>query len=207
MLRYQNKNCLEVGVDECARGCLFGRIYGCAVIYPSEGIDKNIEILIKDSKKLSRKKRKLIYDYLIQNIKYAIHYCDNTEIDTIGIQKCNYKVFHESIKKLNVIPDKILVDGKCFEQIYINNEIIKHECITKGDDIYLSIACASIIAKVEHDIYIDNLLELNSDLKKYYLHNNYGYGTKAHINAISEYGLSKYHRKSYKIKKLIFNDV
>lgn len=207
MLPYQNENSLEVGVDECARGCLFGRIYGCAVIYPSQGIDKNMEILIKDSKKLSRKKRKLIYDYLIKNVKYAIHYCDNTEIDTIGIQKCNYKVFHESIKKLNVIPDKILVDGKCFEPISINDNLIKHECITKGDDIYLSIACASIIAKVEHDNYIDELLEQNPDLKKYNLQNNYGYGTKSHISAISEYGLSEYHRKSYKIKKLMINNI
>jgi len=207
MLTYQNENCLEIGVDECARGCLFGRIYGCAVIYPNEGIDKNIEILIKDSKKLSRKKRKLIYDYLIKNVKYAVYYCDNTEIDTIGIQKCNYKVFHESIKKLNVIPDKILVDGKCFDPIYINNKLIEHECITKGDDIYLSIACASIIAKVEHDNYIDELIKNNPELKLYKLQNNYGYGTKAHINAIIEYGLSKYHRKSFKIKKLILNDI
>lgn len=207
MLPYQNENCLEVGVDECARGCLFGRIYGCAVIYPNEGINKNIEILIKDSKKLSRKKRKLIYDYLIKNVKYATYYCDNTEIDTYGIQKCNYKVFHESIKKLNVIPDKILVDGKCFEPIYINNKQIEHECIIKGDDIYLSIACASIIAKVEHDNYIEEVIENNPELKNYHLQNNYGYGTKAHINAISQYGLSKYHRKSYKIKKLILNDI
>jgi ribonuclease HII len=202
MLRYQNKNCLEVGVDECARGCLFGRIYGCAVIYPSEGIDKNIEILIKDSKKLSRKKRKLIYDYLIQNIKYAIHYCDNTEIDTIGIQKCNYKVFHESIKKLNVIPDKILVDGKCFDPISINNKQINHECIIKGDNIYLSIACASIIAKVEHDKYIELLINEKPFLKNYHLQTNYGYGTKDHIYAISKFGLSEFHRKSYNIKKL-----
>lgn len=207
MLPFQNENILEIGVDECARGCLFGRIYGCAVIYPTDGIDKNIEKLIKDSKKLSRKKRNIIYDYLIKNIKYATHYCDNYEIDTIGIQKCNYKVFHESIKKLNVIPDKILVDGRCFEPLSINNKLIQHECIIKGDNLYLSIACASIIAKVEHDNYIDKLLSDRPDLKKYCLQNNYGYGTKNHINAISQYGLSEFHRKSYKIKKLIINNI
>lgn len=207
MLQFQNENTLEIGVDECARGCLFGRIYGCAVIYPTNGIDKDIEKLINDSKKLSRKKRKILYDYLIQHIKYATHYCENDEIDNIGIQKCNYKVFHESIKKLNVIPDKILVDGKCFEPISINNKLIQHECIIKGDNLYLSIACASIIAKVEHDNYIDKLLSDRPDLKKYCLQNNYGYGTKDHINAISKYGLSDFHRKSYKIKKLIFNNI
>ena len=206
MLPYQNKNCLEIGVDECARGCLFGRIYGCAVVYPPDGLNNEFESIIKDSKKLSKKKRLLIYDYLIKNIKYATYYCDNKEIDTIGIQKCNYKVFHESIKKLNIIPDKILVDGKCFDPIFINNKQIEHECIIKGDNIYFSIACASIIAKVEHDKYIDSLIIEKPFLKNYHLQTNYGYGTKDHINAISKFGLSEYHRKSYNIKKLKNNN-
>lgn len=202
MLPYQNKNILEVGVDECARGCLFGRIYGCAVILPSYRLNNEFESIIKDSKKLSRKKRLLIYEYLIKNVKYATHYCENNEIDEIGIQKCNYKVLHESIKKLNIIPDKILVDGKCFDSFFINNKQINHECIIKGDNIYLSIACASIIAKVEHDNYINLLINDKPDLKKYHLQNNFGYGTKNHINAISKFGLSEYHRKSFNIKKL-----
>ena len=207
MLPYQNKNILEVGVDECARGCLFGRIYGCAVLYPSDGLNNEIESIIKDSKKLSRKKRLLIYEYLIKNVKYATHYCENYEIDEIGIQKCNYKVLHESIKKLNIIPDKILVDGKCFDPLFLNNKPIEHECIIKGDNIYLSIACASIIAKVEHDKYIDSLIIEKPFLKNYHLQTNYGYGTKDHINAISKFGLSEYHRKSYNIKKLKNNFV
>lgn len=203
MLKYKNKNNIECGVDECGRGSLFGRIYSAAVIYPSNNLDENIEKIINDSKKLSKKKRELIYNYLIKNVKYGIAYLENDEIDKIGIQKCNYKVMHNALNNLNIPFNKILVDGKLFEDYNINNNKIDHECIIKGDSKYFSIAAASIIAKVEHDKYIENFVKLNNKLEKYDLLNNMGYGTKNHINAIKKYGLTEYHRKSYKIKSLI----
>jgi ribonuclease HII len=199
MLKYQNKDKIEIGLDESGRGCLFGRIYGCAVIYPKEGLNQ-LDCLINDSKKLTKKKREELYKELIKNVKYSVSYCDNDEIDNKGIQYCNYKIFHDSINKLNLKPDKLLVDGKCFNPYNYNNCIIDHECIIKGDSKYLSIASASIIAKVEHDNYIKNLLINNEKLNKYKLSSNMGYGTKEHINAIKLYGLSEFHRKSYKIK-------
>ena len=202
MLKFKNSNLIEIGVDECARGVLFGRIYSAAVIYPKEGISNKIESMINDSKKLSSKKRNLIYDTLIKILRYSVAYIDNDEIDLKGIQPCNYKVFHKAIDGLKIKPDMILVDGKCFESYYYNDELINHECIVKGDSKYLSIACASIIAKVEHDRYIINLILENPYLEKYDLCNNMGYGTARHIDAIRCYGYTKYHRKSYKIKKL-----
>jgi len=202
MLKYKNPDIVEVGVDECARGVLFGRIYSAAVIYPKDGISSEIESMINDSKKLSAKKRNLIYDSLIKSLKYNVAYIENDEIDAKGIQPCNYKAFHNAIDGLNIKPDMILVDGRCFENYYYNNELINHECIIKGDSKYLSIASASIIAKVEHDKYISDLVLENPYLEKYNLLNNMGYGTAKHIDAIKEHGYTKYHRKSYKIKKI-----
>ena len=172
MLKFQSPNIIEVGVDECARGVLFGRLYSAAVIYPKDGV------------------------------KYSVSYIENNEIDEYGIQICNYKAFHNAIDGLNIKPDKILVDGRCFKEYYFNNKLIEHECIVRGDGKYLSIACASIIAKVEHDRYIIQLLLDNPYLEKYNLSKNMGYGTEKHINAIKEFGYTKYHRKSFKIKKL-----
>ena len=203
MNKFLNKENIEAGVDECARGVLFGRIYGAAVIYPKEGIDNKLEELITDSKKLSSKKRDLLYDFIINNVEdYAISWIDENIIDEKGIQYANYKVFHDSLDKLKVRPNHILVDGNRFEEYSYNNEPVSHTCVIKGDSKYLSIACASILAKVSHDRYIKNLVNDQIDLLKYDLENNMGYGTKKHIQAISEYGYSKYHRKSYNIKSL-----
>ena len=202
MLKYQNKDIIEVGIDECARGVLFGRIYSAAVIYPLNKVPLEIENMINDSKKLSAKKRELIYNELIKHVKYYVSYIEYDEIDKEGIQPSNYKAFHNAISGLNINPDKILVDGRCFKEYYYDNVLIDHECIIKGDGKFLSIAAASIIAKVEHDNYIKNLVKENPDLEKYDLLNNMGYGTKNHINAIQKYGYTKYHRLSYKIKSL-----
>ena len=203
MLRYQNEKNLEIGVDECARGFLFGRIYGAAVIYPKKGLPKELEDQIDDSKKLTSKKRDQIYNELKKNgLKYAFSYYDSNDVDKKGIQYCNYQVFHDSINKLNVKPDKILVDGRCFKPYYLEDKLVDHECIIKGDSKYFSIACAPIIAKEEHDKYIRELINEKPYLEKYDLGNNMGYGTKNHIEAIKNYGYSDYHRKSYKIKQL-----
>lgn len=200
---YLNENISEAGVDECARGVLFGRIYGAAVIYPKEGIDNDMEKLITDSKKLSKKKRELLFDFIKDNvIDYAISWVDANIVDEKGIQYANYKVFHDSLDKLKVRPEHILVDGNRFQEYKYNGEIIPHTCIIKGDSKYLSIACASILAKVTHDKYIQTLVNEQLYLLKYDLLNNMGYGTKKHIQAISQYGYTDYHRKSYKIKKL-----
>ena len=203
MKSYYDNNYIEAGVDECARGVLFGRIYGAAVIYPKNGIDHPLESLINDSKKLNSKNRELLFDFIINNVtEYTISWVDAITVDEKGIQYSNYKVFHDSLNKLNNRPNHILVDGKCFQEYKYDNNIVPHTCIIKGDTKYLSIACASILAKVSHDRYIRDLVNQQLYLEKYDLLNNMGYGTKKHIQAISLYGYTEYHRKSYKIKSL-----
>ena len=204
MKYFHNENIIEVGVDECARGVIFGRIYAGAVIFPKDtndpDHDEKLEKMITDSKKLTKKKRESLYDYIKNRaIDYSVSWYSAKDVDDKGIQYCNMTAFHDCINKLKTKPKFILVDGTQFRK-YNDTE---HLCIKKGDSKYISIAAASILAKVEHDFYIEKLCKENKDLCNYDLLNNMGYGTKKHIEAIKKYGYSKYHRKSYKIKSLI----
>ena len=123
-------------------------------------------------------------------------------IDEINILNATLEGMHDVVKKINSNTkiDKILVDGNRFRKfIDDNDEIIEHECVIKGDDTYLSIACASILAKTYKDIYIEKLVQSFTDLEKYDLVNNSGYGTQNHIDAIKKYGITQYHRKTFNI--------
>ena len=196
---YKNFDDIEVGVDECARGVMFGKLYAAAVIMPKEKLDDDKFANIKDSKKLSRKKREELYDYIIQNcIEYSIAWIDEKEVDKINVLQANLKAFHLCLDKLKTDFTHILVDG-----IHFNDyKCFTHECIKGGDNKYISIAAASILAKVEHDRYIMDLCKLEPDLKKSDLENNMGYGTKKHLDAINKYGSSKYHRKTFGICRI-----
>ena len=150
---YYVEDTLEVGLDEVGRGPLFGRVYVGACIFPPEGN----HALIRDSKKLSERKREIAYDYIKENaIDYVVHWIDEKKIDEINILQATQLAMHEAINKLLVQPDIILVDGSYFKpHIDNNNCIIPHVCIDGGDDIYISIAAASVLAKVERDsIYL-----------------------------------------------------
>jgi ribonuclease HII len=190
---------LEVGIDEVARGCLAGPVFTAAVIWPKD-LDCNIQNQIKDSKKLSRKKRHILREYIECNaIDFAVSFKDNTIIDNYNILNATHMSMHDTLDKLNVVPELILVDGNSFKPYYYNNDIIDHTCIIEGDNKYLPIACASILAKEYHDDYIKKLIDDEEQLKKYDWENNMCYGTKKHIDAIKKYGISKYHRKTFGI--------
>jgi len=195
MLNICKENCIEVALDEVARGCLFGRLYSAAVIWPIDF--DNSKYKINDSKKISKKKREELYDVIINNaIDWNVNYIEHNEIDKLNILEANMKSMHENIDKLNLNIDHILVDGNYFKS-YKN---IEHTCVIKGDSKYCNIAAASILAKVSHDKYIEDLCNKYPDLnEKYDLLNNMGYPTKKHINGIIKYGISKFHRKSYGI--------
>ena len=190
---------LEVGIDEVARGCLAGPVFVAAVIWPKD-LECEIQNEIKDSKKLSRKKRKYLREYIEENaIGFSVAYKDNNYIDKFNILNSTHKAMHEALNNLNITPELILVDGNSFKPYYQNNELIENVCIIEGDNNYLSIACASILAKEYHDEYIKNLVKSDSSLEVYDWENNMCYGTKKHIEAISNYGLTKYHRKTFGI--------
>lgn len=195
---------LEAGIDEVARGCLFGRVYSAAVIWSPHENDISCHSLIKDSKKLDKRKRLIMSDYIKEHaIAYSVAYEESEVIDDINILNATYKCMHKAVDNLEIDVENLLVDGNKF-QPYISKkgDLIPHQCIIGGDNKYYPIACSSILAKVEHDKYILELCDSNEDFDiRYDLRNNVGYGTKNHIQGIQNYGLTSFHRKTFGICK------
>ncbi len=186
---FLHKNKTEVGCDEAGRGCLAGPVFAAAVILPSDY--KNP--LLNDSKKLSEKRRYLLREQIINDaIEWAVASVDNFEIDKINILNASIKAMQLAISKLKIIPEHILVDGNRFKPY--NN--IQHTCIIKGDGKFLSIAAASILAKTFRDDY---MIKLHEKFSCYDWINNKGYPTKKHREGIIENGITKYHRKSFRL--------
>jgi ribonuclease HII len=202
-----NEEKLEVGLDECARGCLLGRTYMAAVIWNPEFLKESIDDpefswlnKIRDSKKLSSKTREELAYYIKEYcLDFNIQWADEREIDEKNILRAVQNGFHKCLNNLQIIPDNIYIDGNIFVPYYDKNlNIISHECIEKGDNKYISIASASILAKVEHDKYIKELCEKYPILSDYYdIDNNMGYGTSKHLDGIKKYGITKFHRKTF----------
>jgi len=194
------KDCLEAGVDEAGRGPLFGRVYTAAVI-----LDQTFDhSRVKDSKKFtSKKKIKEASDYIKEHaVSWSITYADEKVIDEINILKATMKSMHESILSLHKKPEHLLIDGNYFKPIVqvIDEKLVHmpYTCVEKGDNTYTSIAAASILAKVARDEYILDLCEKHPELKQYGIDKNKGYGAKIHMEAIKKYGITEWHRKSYK---------
>lgn len=198
--QYENEGEIEVGLDEAGRGCLFGPVCVAGVIWCQKDPDDGMEI--KDSKKCTEKYRNKCFKYIKDNcVSYSIQTLDHEEIDNKNILQCSIEGMHlcldEITSKIKV--DMILVDGNHFHQYYSSHmdDFVEHQCVIKGDDTYKSIAAASILAKTYRDNYILKLVEENPELKKYGIHKNKGYGTKEHMEAIKQHGITKWHRKSF----------
>lgn len=218
-----HKSILEVGVDEVARGCLAGPVFAAAVIWnPFLKNYCNINIPnIRDSKKMTIVEREECDVFIKKHaLDWAIASVDVETIDKINIRNSAMLAMHNAIDKLNVRPDHILADGNYFKE-YIwkkeignsanhnsetsNTSVIPYTTVIKGDNEYLSIACASIIAKVARDKHMLNLIKEDESLKKYKWENNKGYGTKEHIELIKKHGISIHHRKTFGICKKLHN--
>jgi len=200
--QFYEKNKIELGLDEAGRGCLFGPVCIGSVILGDIELNPP-PYPIRDSKKCSPKIRKILKEYIEQNaIAYNVQFIDEKTIDKLNILQATVRGMHQCVDEIlkQVSIDTILVDGNYFPFYFDKDcELIDHVCIPKGDNTYLNIAAASILAKEYHDEYILNLITENPELEKYNLHKNKGYGTKEHLNAIQEYGLTQWHRKSFKI--------
>jgi ribonuclease HII len=188
------------GVDEVGRGPWAGPITAAAVIINKISNLKFQKLEINDSKKLTENKRENIFNELIKNkdIIYSIASISAGEIDRIGLGVANQLVLKRAIEGLSQKVDYALIDG-----FTLKNLEIKHEGIIKGDQKVLSIAAASIIAKVSRDRY---MIELSKKYPQYGFEEHKGYGTKKHIEALKKFGTCPEHRKSFKpIAKLISN--
>jgi len=198
--KYHTENVLEVGIDEAGRGCLFGPVCIGAVILKDS--DDPLMNEIKDSKKLSEKKRNILFDFIKNNsIAYSVQFMNHEEIDRDNILQTTLNGMHKCIDEIDekVTIENILVDGNHFPPYFSikQDKFLKHNCIINGDNEYLNIAAASILAKVSRDNYIKDLCEKNEIYNKYHLAKNKGYGTKQHLDAIKEFGITDLHRKSF----------
>jgi len=189
---------IEACLDECGAGPFLGNVMACAVILPKR-FDSDMYLQIKDSKKVSKKKRPKLAEY-IKNIclDWAIGTASVKEIAEHNILNCRIMAMHRAIDKLKVKPNSLLIDGNKFKPYMdCKADIIPHTCIIKGDAKILGIAAASIVCKDTHTQYIKQLCKDNPELVKYDILNNSGYGTKKHIEAIKKYNITKFHRKLF----------
>jgi len=187
-LKYQDK-LLEVGTDEAGRGCLSGPVVAAAVILP----DDFSHPFLNDSKQLTEKQRQELRPFIEENaIAYAVSFVDERKIDKINILQSSILAMHKSIKKLKVTPEFIIVDGNKFKPF----KDIPYETIVKGDAKFMSIAAASILAKTYRDEFMEKIGE---EFPQYNWKQNKGYPTKQHRNAIREFGITKYHRKTFRL--------
>ena len=180
------------GVDEVGRGSLIGPVYAAAVIL-NRSVDKRI---LKDSKSLTKSKRKILSKYIKKNSIWSIGKASVREIEKINILQASLLAMKRAVKKLQKKPSLVLVDGNKLPKI--KNYNLKS--IIKGDQKIPSISAASIIAKVSRDKMIINL---GKKFKGYYWDKNYGYGTKQHLKAIKNLGITIQHRRTFSpIKKM-----
>ena len=184
---YEGK--IEAGCDEAGRGCLAGSVYAAAVILP-DGYQNE---LLNDSKQLSEKKRYQLREIIERDaVAWAVGIVTPEEIDKINILNASILAMHRALDQLKVRPEAIIVDGNRFKPY----QKLPHTTIVKGDGKYLAIAAASILAKTYRDDYMNQLAE---EYPQYDWFSNKGYPTKKHREAIKQFGITPYHRKSYNL--------
>ena len=184
---YEGK--IEAGCDEAGRGCLAGSVYAAAVILP-DGYQNE---LLNDSKQLSEKKRYQLREIIERDaVAWAVGIVTPEEIDKINILNASILAMHRALDQLKVRPEAIIVDGNRFKPY----QKLPHTTIVKGDGKYLAIAAASILAKTYRDDYMNQLAE---EYPQYDWLSNKGYPTKKHREAIKQFGITPYHRKSYNL--------
>lgn len=189
LLKKWSENYIEAGCDEVGRGCLCGPVVAATVI-----LDENFEQnLVNDSKKLTLKTRLELDDYIKNNVKdFAIAELPPEFIDEHNILNASIHAMHLALDELTIRPELILVDGNKFHPY----NFIPHQCIIKGDSKILSIAAASILAKNYRDKL---MIELHEEFPEYGWNKNMGYATKSHREALTKFGPTKYHRKSFRL--------
>lgn len=184
-----NKGLVEAGCDEAGRGCLAGSVFAAAVILPEDYVNEGLN----DSKKLTPMRRYELRDEIERDaLAWAVGVVTPEEIDKINILNASILAMHRALDQLEVRPEAIIVDGNRFKPY----RFIPYNTVVKGDGKYMSIAAASILAKTYRDDYMDSLAR---EYPQYAWDVNKGYPTKAHREAIAKYGITPYHRKSFRL--------
>ncbi len=189
LLPFCKQGVVEAGCDEAGRGCLAGPVFAAAVILPSTFNNK----LLNDSKQLTEKQRYKLRPIIEQEaISWAVGIYSAQEIDEVNILNASIFSMHRALDKLSTKPEHIIIDGNKFKPY---NDV-KYQTIVKGDGKYFSIAAASVLAKTYRD---DFMQKAHEQYPQYNWQKNKGYPTKEHRKAIEQFGISPYHRKSFKL--------
>ena len=185
---YRSGKILVAGCDEAGRGCLAGPVVAAAVILPAGFSHPKLN----DSKKMKEADRELVRAAIMESaLAWATGMCDHEEIDRINILNASILAMQKAIKKLDVKPGKLIIDGNRFHPV----KGIPHECVIGGDGIFTQIAAASVLAKTERDRIMN---ELHLSYPQYGWNQNKAYATAAHREAIFKYGRTPFHRKSFR---------
>ena len=189
LLPYFQEELIEAGCDEAGRGCLAGPVFAAAVILPRSFSHE----VLTDSKQLCAEDRYSLRECIEREaIAFAVAQVDHEEIDRINILNASFLAMHLALERLHISPEFIIIDGNRFKAY----RQIPHQCVIKGDGKYYSIAAASILAKTYRDDYMHRLAE---EHPQYDWSNNKGYPTIRHRDAVISYGMSPYHRKTFRI--------
>jgi ribonuclease HII len=187
MKKFFQKELIEAGCDEAGRGCLAGPVYAGAVILPAGFYSP----LVRDSKKMNHEQRLRAREIIQKKaIAWAVGFATHQEIDSINILNASFLAMHRAIDQLGTKPEMLLIDGNRFKPY----QTIHHQCIIAGDDLYFSIAAASILAKTYRDEYMQ---QLHNEYPAFNWYSNKAYATPDHRRAIQEFGVTPYHRKSF----------
>jgi ribonuclease HII len=206
-VRHTEDSLIEVGIDEAGRGPLWGPLYAAAVIWiPEEDMtdeQKDIAPLIKDSKKLSAKRRIALAEHIKNHaLAWNIGVVTAAEIDELGMTRANQLAFERALEGLSITPERIIIDG-CLSVYKAPWSMIPQVVEPEADGKYLPVAAASILAKVEHDEWITQFCALNENVsERYDLLSCKGYGTKKHREGILEFGPHDLHRRLF-LRKLL----
>jgi len=180
---------IEAGCDEAGRGCLAGPVFAAAVILPQNFTSD----VLNDSKQLTEKQRYNLKEIILNEaLDWAIGICDQQEIDQINILNASILAMHKALEQLTSAPQHIIVDGNRFKPF----EKIPYTCFVKGDGRFMSIAAASVLAKTCRDDY---MLKIHADFPEYGWNRNKGYPTEKHREAISRFGITEHHRKTFRL--------
>ena len=189
LLPFLQEGRIEAGCDEAGRGCLAGAVYAAAVILPPDFHNEQLN----DSKQLTERRRYALREVIEREaLAWAVGVVTPEEIDRINILNASFLAMHRALDQLQIRPQHLLIDGNRFNP----DRDLPHTTVVKGDGKYLSIAAASILAKTYRDDYMHRLAE---EYPLYDWHQNKGYPTRKHRDAIARYGATPYHRQSFNL--------
>jgi ribonuclease HII len=189
LLPYFKEGILEAGCDEAGRGCLAGPVFAAAVILPA-GFESE---LLNDSKILTEKQRLELRPIIEKEaLAWAVEAVSNEEIDKVNILNASFLAMNRAVQKLKIQPEHLLIDGNRFRP----QTNIQFTCMIKGDGRFFSIAAASVLAKTYRDDFMETI---HAEFPAYDWRKNKGYPTQKHRESIRKYGVTKYHRKTFRL--------